>query len=195
MKKIIIMIISLNLVSCGILQNKKREFVTHKLPIFNEQKERNFNTNGVYIPENNIKGRSIFFYKNGSVKLGNYIENNQKKCDDMISEIHSYYNFFSDEGWGHYTIADDTIVIQAFNNWNLEFIYKRWIIELTGLIQDDSSFILISKYSYHGKDEFINEPIRYNLCTIDVKPDSTIAWFVNKKWFKKNLHESRKTEK
>ena len=53
---------------------------------------------------------------------------------------------------------------------------------------------IYSEYSYWWKDK---HPVLYAPCVLNfyktnAKPDSTIAWFINKKWYKNELNESRK---
>jgi hypothetical protein len=40
--------------------------------------------------------------------------------------------------------------------------------------------------------EFVTEPNTFRLYETEHKPDSTLAWFSKKRWYKKNLHESRR---
>ena len=92
------------------------------------------------------------------------------------------------------TIQGDTIIIQVFNRHSQKF-FKRWVHEFIGIIQNDTSFLLLSWYSYLTKNQFIEEPVPYSFYQTNIKPDSTKAWFNKKKWFKENLHESRKGKK
>lgn len=52
-------------------------------------------------------------------------------------------------------------------------------------------FTIYSKYSYWWKDKLSPLlPLCFKFYKTDAKPDSTIAWFINKNWYKNELNES-----
>ena len=195
MKKITTYIIIFGIISglsSCIFGNRKRDFKIYKLPILIKNNNIPIKVNGVYIPEKGY-GHPFFFFKDGSIVWKGWASDfRQNRIRDMKdTQFHKIYS--SKEYWGHYSISYDTIFIQAFNR-NSEYLYKRWIFEFIAVIQNDTSFLLLSEFSYQGKYQFIDQPIQYHFYHTDIKPDSTKAWFNNKKWFKENLHESRKAK-
>jgi hypothetical protein len=180
-----------SLFSCVSLGTLKKDFYTFKEPLLIYDTAFPIRINGVYLPKNELNGYPFFFFKDGSITWYTWGIDFRQNCYDALEKSPFLESSISKEYWGHYTIKNDTIVIQVFNRVG-DFIYKRWIFEFTGLIQNDSSFILVSEYSYFTKDQFIEKPIPYYYCPTKIKPDSTKAWFNDKQWFRENLHESRK---
>jgi len=197
MKKITKYITLLGLIfglfSCVVLPNLKKDFNTYRLPVVQDEKEIPIKIDGVYAPKKE-KGIPFFFFENGSIQWGAWVNNFWQNPIKGMEDIRFYEVYSSKEDWGHYTIQFDTILIQVFNRNNQE-IFKRWVFEFRGVIQNDTSFLLLSWYSYWGKDQLLDEPVQYSFYKTKIKPDSSKAWFNKKKWFKKNLHESRKSKK
>lgn len=112
-----------------------------------------------------------------------------------MEDINFYEPYNLKEQWGCYAIQSDTIIIQVFNRNNMEF-FKRQVNEFWGVIISDTSFLLLSGYNYLDKYQFqfLVEPVTYQFYPTQLKPDSTKAWFNNKRWYKNNLHESQKPE-
>lgn len=131
-----------------------------------------------------------FFYENGLVKT---VSLNQLKNVNSKLSLNMKYDF--KEFWGHYSIRNNAITIQIFNKHNEE-IFKRWILETKANILNDSTIVIYNHKSYWSNvsKENIVEPdkITLSLKKIDKKPDSSYAWFLNKRWYQKNVHESRK---
>lgn len=109
--------------------------------------------------------------------------------------------------WGSYKIVNDSIFIEYFydNGTNQTGLMNRNSIELHGIITDSNGFKLSKKicawcsevYGFNrnqGEEtviEFVPDA-KYKLFKSEYKLDSTNAWFVNRNWYKKNLHPSRK---
>jgi len=195
MKKIIYFFVLLGLIislfSCVILPNLKKDFYTYKLPIIQYGNEIPIKINGVYVQKSTHFNDAFYFYSNGSVKSSSFLSDFWQNPGDKVKEIQNFYIYNSKEHWGHYLIQEDTLIIQLFSRNNQEF-FKRQVIEYKGVIQSDTSFVIISGYHYLDKHQFINQPITYLFYPTNIKPDSTKAWFNNKKWYKKNLNECRK---
>jgi hypothetical protein len=196
-KFIIIILLLPIIISCGSgILNLKKGFTTYRLPILLQNKETpkiSIKTDGIYVPKEN-NGSVFYFYDNGSVKWEGWTNNFWQNPAKKIENIQNGYFYISKEYWGQYSINNDSILIQIFIK-NNEKIITRWIFEYEGIILNDSSFILYSCFSYLGKDNFIDKSEEYAFYKTITKPDSTKAWFNNRRWFKKDLHESRKVKK
>lgn len=186
----VLVVLSIICVSCFVLPNSKKGFDVYKKEITQEANVFKINTNGVYLPVNQIVV-PFFFFENGSVEWYGWADDFRLKptIDSDFNKFHRIYS--SRNFWGHFRIHNDTIIIQAFSRNNQEF-FKRYVVEFKGVIKSDTSFVLLSGYNYHDKRQFIDKPITYQFYPTALKPDSTKAWFNNKRWFKKGLHESRK---
>ncbi len=98
----------------------------------------------------------------------------------------------SKEWWGDYVIANNTITIQDFNRTNQE-LYKRKVFVAQGKAINDSTIDVNLDYCPKGNLVFMkggSTILRFY--PLSPKPDSTKAWFNNKKWYKTNLHSSRR---
>jgi len=148
---------------------------------------------GIFV---SVNQRGAFaLYKDGKVKfvdsylpIGNEFWLNP---DKMISIVENQINIIGKEGTGHYKRVSDTIIIQTFGISN-DQLCRRSVYETKGIIVNDSTIKVFSDYSYWFNSELIKEPNIYRLYKTDHKPDSTLAWFNKKRWYKKNLHESRR---
>lgn len=169
--------------------NQKKHFKIIRIPV-KEDRSKNFKKNGVYI-SNQEKGSALFFFENGFTKWSGWTNNFIEDKVNNFKDIEEFNNNFQKEYWGHYAIKNDTIIIQEFNH-NNEEIYKRSISERHGLIINDSTIVILSWDSYWGNYQLPQDPMKYIFYPTNSKPDSTKAWFNNKRWYKKNLHESRK---
>ncbi len=116
------------------------------------------------------------FWINPEVEIKNLLENDQ---------------YFKKELWGHFQIIDDTIIIQNFGISN-DQLCRRSVYEKKGVIVNDSTIIILSNYSFWFDNDLIKEPDTYRLFKTDQKPDSTLAWFRKKRWYHKNIDESRR---
>jgi len=147
--------------------------------------------NGVYVSKQ--RTGFIYFYPNGMVKFipvspeYTIVENNpQKEFDKLLS-----YGFMIDKDyWGAYYLIQDSLVIQWFNRNNNE-ICKRTIFEEKAILNSDSSFTLLSRYSKYFDDNPEEVLIEFIYFESNVKPDCNLAWFHNKMWYRKKLNESR----
>lgn len=166
-----------------LLYKEAFEFSDTKLPI---------NTNGVYISVSH-EG-SFYLYNNGYAKIlfSNLPVSKSfwKNPSIEINELQSQEKYFRKEVWGNYIIKNDTIIIQTFGL--NDQLCKRSVYETKGVILNDSTIKVFSDYSYWFDSELIKVPNIYRLYKTDQKPDSTLAWFNKKWWYKKDLHESRK---
>ncbi|MEX1189093.1 MAG: hypothetical protein WED33_07530, partial [Bacteroidia bacterium] len=110
----------------------------------------------------------------------------------------------SSDSWGHYQIKGDSIFIQSFTYF-YDSTVLRDVYELKGVIRNDSTIYIFehlcdwcfndpSKYSEYiskGKRHFI-PPAEYRFYQTTKKPDSTNAWFFDKKWYNEELNSNRK---
>lgn len=194
--KIIILGIAVNLISCSSPINCTKYFNVYKAPVINNSEKILLRTNGIYISENG--GASFFLYNNGKVKIFSPFFDTLrtdlwKTPNKIISEMQNDWEYKQKERWGDYSIKGNEIVIQRFNR-NNEELCKRSVFEEKGRILNDSTIEIYSEYSYWWKDKLptLYTPCILNFYKTDTKPDSTIAWFVNKKWYKNELNVDRK---
>lgn len=145
--------------------------------------------NGVYI--SNEKG--FLFYENGVFKEFS------PQIDSLFWESPNFENitgfksryFDYEEGFGCYRVIGDTVNIQEFAVNNQSF-YHRWVKEKKIIIINDSTLSVVSDYDTYLNYEVINSPIELRFYPLSKKPDSSKAWFLDKNWYKKGLHSSRK---
>ncbi len=138
------------------------------------------------------------FYTNGIMKTiaSNYPEGKDfwENPETGFDDLKAFWNYNSKETWGNYTINGDSIKMQKFG-WNGMEFCSRSVYEMVGKILNDSTIILYSDYSFWFKYDLINKPNIFGFYPTNQKPDSTKAWFNNRRWYKKDLHESRKVKK
>lgn len=159
--------------------NKHRNFILHAVEPLGAEKIK---YNGMYtILDNSRKDLwdNLCFYADGKVWYG--------------------YNWTYKNGignsWGHYQILSDSIYIQYFYFDNQNF-YKRDVMELFGNIVNDSTIQVYKKRCTWCKNVYIGydnnteiifpQPIQFHYKK-GIKPDSSKAWFNNKKWYKQGL--------
>jgi len=191
--KVVIVIILIQLYSCKYIYNDTRNFNVYKKPISQSQNIISLKTNGVYISEDG--GGALFLYQNGQVKLLKPFFSQARKgiwLDplDVLKGINLYWNFNTKEFWGSFIINDNEIIFQNFNENNI--LKERYLFEQRGRILNDSTIVIFSDYVYNTGDSLLNTECLLKFYPTSIKPDSTNIWFVNKKWYRKNLHESRK---
>jgi hypothetical protein len=170
----------------------RKQFTLYKEAFYHTDAKLPIKTNGVYISISH-EG-SFYLYNNGYAKIlfSNLPESKTfwKNPSIEINELQSQEKYFRKEVWGNYSINNDTIAIQTFGL--NDQLCKRSVYETKGVILNDSTIKVFSDYSYWFDTELIKEPNIYRLYKTDQKPDSTMAWFNKKRWYKKNLHESRR---
>jgi hypothetical protein len=178
--------------------NCKKKFDVFEHPI-SDRNSGKLKTNGIYISETG--NASFFLYNNGKTKLhrGPFQEYPQKymlPIAKVLNEMEKEAYFNSKELWGDYEIKGNNIKVQGFNgyHWAREAVCKRSVFENIGKIVDDSTIEIYSEYSYLGKDTFFSGSCIMHYYPVTTKPDSTKAWFNGKKWYKEQLHESRKVK-
>jgi len=188
---LVLMILCLCSACAGIYPCRKH-FNVYKDPFTESVAEIPLRTNGVYV-STNLSG-SFFLFDNGYSKTVSSIEPDGnsfwKNPESEINDLQLILNSFEREVWGQYKISNDTIVIQTFGL--NDQMCRRSVYETIGVILNDSTIKVFSDYSYWFDAEFIEEPNIYRLYETEHKPDSTKAWFNNKRWYKRNLHESRR---
>lgn len=157
-------------------------FDIYKMPIEQNPKFALRVNNGYYSSGNKSYSGGRYFFLNGKTKSGIYDNNN----DLFLS------GFSIKEHWAEYMIIDDTILIQKFNYHTSE-LCKRWVFETKGLITSDTTYLILSTYDYRFKRTEIHDPpILMTFVPDTIRPDSTVAWYLNKSWYKNQVHNSRK---
>jgi len=130
-------------------------------------------TNGIYYINDGNKHYNVSFYANG---------------------LCNYYELY----WGLFFIKNDSLMIQYFYV-DQESFYKRIVIELFGTIINDTSISIYKEkcsrcknvyFGYENKTAIVYDEPRVYTFQEQIKLDSANAWFLNKKWYKKNLRRS-----
>jgi hypothetical protein len=181
--------------SCGIGPVKWEGFTNYKFPICDDKLP--IKIDGIYVEvkdtlSKNIGIRNVFFlYENG--KCYNYSINrdfwmNPNKVLLNSKKTLSNLNYHKD--LGEYKIVNDTINFQTFGENNNE-VYSKWIVEDKAIITSDTTFTIVSWYSYLG-DDFLKEERKFQLFRTKIKPDSSNFFYKKKKWYLKKVHNSRK---
>ncbi len=185
-----IILILFSLISCF---SKKSDFHAYRYQIVDSGIPIPIKTNGFYAPVD-AKACILFMFENGIVKEGPCVSDffdNKSKYFDIITR--DWYTQKSKEYFGCYMIKDSSLQIQLFNvHSSHNPVFRRWVFESNGVIKSDSTFVLINNFEYLNQHEFYEKPVLFKFVPYENKPDSSNAWFNKKRWFKKNLHESRK---
>jgi len=187
--------LSLAHASCLVRPNCKRHFTVFEHPIAENNAPVSLKKRGIYISET---GNAAFFlYENGKVKihlgaLESYPQKHMRTPEKVLSEMLTEPDFNSKEFWGDYGSSGNKIRIQVFAR-NNEYLCKRFIYDNAGQEINDSTIEIYFSYSAIGKDTMLNgQTCRLKFYSTKTKPDSTRAWFNNRKWYRRKLHESRK---
>jgi hypothetical protein len=191
--RFVIILVFLELCSCTFIFNDKSNFTLFKEPVIKNFDGIPLKTNGIYISEDG--GAAFYLYKNGQVKILKPFFRQESKefwIDplDIINSVKLNWEFDSKEYWGNFLINEDEIVLQNFNRNNI--FRERYLFEKRGRILNDSTIVIFSNYIYNTGDSLLKTECLLKFYPTIIKPDSTNIWFVNKKWYRKNLHESRK---
>lgn len=164
--------------------------------------KNSFIMNGVYLSEDNKSRTAYCFFENGLIKdimLLNKTTMDSLRLDPYMiyapfneNYILSKYDLENKESWGDYKIASDsTMILQQFGKCN-DCFCGRMVLETKAKILNDSTLIIFPTYDYDIKVFLNRDTTLYYFYPTDFKPDSSQAWFLKKRWYKKGLHESRK---
>lgn len=186
MKKKIISVIFFGLIiSCGTgpwIISKK--MLLYKLPVlkFDSLNHSNLKMDGVYIEYGDLRQRSncrdvYVFSKNGYL-ISSFLEDKFIK-DSIDNHLKKISNHKRDVDW--YRINNDSLEIEYFCANKNEMI--TWVYYEKGKIINDSIFNLQDEY---GKVRYFK---LYKKLNFDFNNKSS---YLNKKWYKEGLHESRK---
>lgn len=181
--------------SCGIGPIKWEGFTNYRTPVSNDKSP--LKVDGVYVEITNVLPKRVDFrdayyiYSNGKClpySFNKNFWNNPKK--ELLEESKYLKNLEYINTFGEYKITNDTINFQVFGSNNNE-IFSKWIIEEKAIITSDTTFTIVSWYSYLG-DDFLKEERKFQLFRTKIKPDSSNFFYKNKKWYLKKVHNSRK---
>lgn len=187
LKNIFFLLLIINFFSC---LNCPKPFYTYKQKI--NFSNVSLKTNGIFVSVNDHG--SFYLYSNGKVwnNLSPHASDFWKNPMEVLKDERQMLQISIREWWGDYLIREDsTIIIQTFGDC-MDYFCRRMVIEQTGKILTDTTFIIYSMYAYNTKDTIVKGNNRFKYYPTNIKPDSTVGWFNNKKWYKKNLYESRK---
>ena len=209
-KRIILVILIVTIINLPACISKHKRFNYFKEVPFSKNKFR-IRYDGIYFIKSSNESYPtgyICFYLDGSTyvpphgveNMANLFWSNPK---DYAESLEKYWNKFPNkEWWGSYKIINDSIYIQYFYKFNQTTV-KRDLVELRGVITNDYTIMLVEKqcgwcqsmsptiYNENAVKKF-TPPVEYKFYPTDFKPDSSQAWFLKKRWYKKGLHESRK---
>lgn len=186
-----------------------RHFSYYKEPILSNSSKK-VRLDGIYVVDCKDTMTHIdlfYFYKNGVCNAPAYvIWLRNRFCEYSHVMLERYKNlvieFPQNSEWGNYVIRHDSIFIQTFHEFNQSTVIRD-MVEFRGIISNDSTILITEMECAWCNRGFMNEktgpdvtkydpPIQFNFYPYDFKPDSTVAWFKNKRWYKKGLHPSRK---
>jgi len=165
---------------------------------------------GIYAPygrETNHPAGHMFFYRDGTCHVPISVttfDSTFWSHPEKALAYHKNWNtnlHVAKEWWGHYKVRNDSIYIQAFNLFYQSSV-KRDLVELRGTIRNETIVITearcswcnsmpLSGYNEQGVKYFIPN-LEYRFYPTSFKPDSSLAWFKKKGWYKKGLQEGRK---
>jgi hypothetical protein len=186
------MLFSLSLTSC----RWRKGFSTFKRPIYSQKNQSNsLKINGLYYSETSIY--SFYLYSHGLFKT--FVSSSKDKKEFVQNpDPHKRNSDFDKELWGQYYINNDTLFIQYFYR-IYQSVPKRYLVEKIGVILNDSTINM--KYEANKEypkrlDQGLIKELQpnqvYRFYPTKSKPDSTTAWFLNKKWYQQGLHPSRR---
>ncbi len=134
--------------------------------------------------------RCIFLYTDGTIYASLFLDISQDTCYSIIKHKIQFAGYRY-EGWGCYRIKNDSIYVQDLSMNGGEFAE---VVNFKGLITSDSTFLLVDKSTVYGSTtgKSSSTPMMYSFQSLKHKPDSSIAWYKHKKWYKKWLNEKNK---
>jgi hypothetical protein len=182
------------LTSCGTFWPECRDaFTIYRGPVY-RQPEARINTQGIYVEDSGTQ--VLYFFQNGLAQstFSPTVRGHEFRLDPL-RHLKSYFNDYGfkcyKEDWGHFTVVGDSIVIQIFSR-NLINYCIRTVLEYRGKILNDSAVLISSMYSYVDAATLDSSRSIFRFYLTNLKPDSSCAWFNDKKWYRRNLHPSRK---
>jgi hypothetical protein len=195
----------ITLTFCGCIVIHKN-FNAYKKPIFEGKQANKLQYNGIYYIKNPFADYPtpfIYFYNDGTVYLENAVGTSYPGGEKAIlvwSNIKEAVDYYSNSWstppdrdlWGCFTVKDDSIYIQSFYRGEQTAI-KRYMSEFRGIIKNDSTIELNYKMDYNPRILQMYSPsAQYAFWKTEIRPDNSIAWFLKKKWYQRELHNSRK---
>ncbi len=211
---VLYVLIFLMLSSC---YNVHKYFYIYKTPLTIKQQKQDIKTNGIYLISESNNDHSpifMFLYNNGQVLISNstHIESSElvwSEESSVFQELKEDYNkkSIARDKWGIYRLINDSLIIQYFynNGTHQTGLMNRNTIDLYGRIGSANNLIISeekctwwnklynsSRYNVNDSILIYKTPAFYKFYPTDFKPDSSQAWFLKKRWYKKGLHESRK---
>ena len=199
--KHLIIFISIFLLFLGC--NSIKYFNIFRQQIVNGEVKSPIKTDGIYYGTNS--NGAFYLFHSGLKKAPNSLPKNGEFWSNpkLYLDTMEYYSKklwgWDSELWGHYKIINDSIYIQTFIRL-FQANFKRYIVESVGTITNDSTFQIHYDVSYwplkyqkeHKLKTVFYPPETFKFYPTIIKPDSTQAWFFNKKWYKEGLHPNRK---
>lgn len=177
---------------------------THKRKAFSFYKHRptiegsaTLKTDGIYcmhLTDSTSTFLYIFYiYKDGSFFT---VNSGGRDIPTKREDVLSYINIISErekrsqksdiDFWGHYIIRHDTFFAQHFYP-DYDVIPPTYFLaSFQAIIKNDSTLFVYHDWSEdykHKGEEIYKRPIRYDFYPTNFKPDSSKAWYRNKKWY------------
>lgn len=194
MRHIPIILFGFGLSSCGLLPNCRQTFVLHREPLLTGAAHVP-RLNGYYVSVGSDGFDAFALFTGGKVKMvsgwhpnGTDFWNNPQAHRAALVELAS---LVPREGWGVYSIRDNTILIQSFNH-NLNEPCVRSVYEERGIVINDTTITISSLFMHWRQDTLISSPNTYRFYPMDQVPDPSSARLYRRGWYKRDLHPSRR---
>jgi len=176
-----------------ILANHKKQFDIYRHPVQNGKNVPGLRLDGIYVADS--EQACFYLYQNGKIMLPMSLFRFSAKrvppsASWMLLEAQRQAGYEPDEHWGEYELKDSTISIQYFN-YNTQEICKRWVFELKGHVRNDSTIEIFYDHNTRSGNDDTSVHSTLHFRQLSVKPDSTRAWYNNKKWYMQMQDKSR----
>lgn len=182
--------------SCIIPITDRKNFKVFKNQVYQGTNKYRLRYDGIYVSVNS--SGAIAFYADGKQQtLGSALPRGAEFWSDPdggMEDIVKGYKYDPDEIWGDYNIKNDTFYSEGFGLNYTELIVRQFFIE-KGVLLNDTTLVINSNRNTHYNIEFVKgEPNIFRFYKTKLKPDSTKIWYLNKRWYKKSVHESRRVK-
>lgn len=178
------------------LLGKNRLFTYYKMNAIDEH-SKSPNFNGIYYRCEGDYAYVLIFYADGTIFLNSaWGTSSDKFCNEKRPFTDDEINKLNRKGrayWGMYIVRDDTIYYQNKFSivWDGNYLYQY-----KGLITDTGITILKEKclsctYGSYAYDEMDARKCTFKFYPTIIKPDSSLAWFKKKSWYKKCMNTKR----
>jgi hypothetical protein len=178
---------------CLIPITARKHFMVYKEPVFQGNRKYQPRVDGIYFSTNS--NLAYVFYSNGLIKsLSHNTTHTVFWTNPKLASFDIYKRALSNkpnELWGEYSIHNNKIWYDYFT-FNKQEFFVRQIIHAEDFMLSDTAFVINSEIATFENYELVSKPIYFRFYKTNLKPDSTYAWYLNRRWYKQEVHESRK---